>query len=389
MTDETAPKLEEVTATALPDPKAEVVALASAPAPVASEIRKRMDEIDMSNTQSIINFGAAAQGELTTVSSQMLEGVKNKDIGPAGDSLRTIVATLKGFSVAELAPGRKRSWWERLMGGGTSVAKFIEKFDEVQAQIDKITNDLDMHQHKLLIDIKSLDLLYQKTLSFYDELALYIAAGEAKLTDLDTTEIPAAAAAVDAADENDKVLKAQALRDLRAARDDLDRRVHDLKLTRQVTMQSLPSIRLVQENDKSLVTKIGSTLVNTVPLWQSQLAQAVTIQRSQDAAGAIKSATDLTNQLLTQNAEMLQQSNREVRTQMERGVFDIEAVQKANDTLIATINESLKIADEGRAKRTAAEGQLAKMETDLREALASAKARADAGPGAPQTQTGA
>ncbi|MDE3237568.1 MAG: toxic anion resistance protein [Paracoccaceae bacterium] len=389
MTDETAPKLEEVTATALPDPKAEVVALASAPAPVASEIRKRMDEIDMSNTQSIINFGAAAQGELTTVSSQMLEGVKNKDIGPAGDSLRTIVATLKGFSVAELAPGRKRSWWERLMGGGTSVAKFIEKFDEVQAQIDKITNDLDMHQHKLLIDIKSLDLLYQKTLSFYDELALYIAAGEAKLTDLDTTEIPAAAAAVDAADENDKVLKAQALRDLRAARDDLDRRVHDLKLTRQVTMQSLPSIRLVQENDKSLVTKIGSTLVNTVPLWQSQLAQAVTIQRSQDAAGAIKSATDLTNQLLTQNAEMLQQSNREVRTQMERGVFDIEAVQKANDTLIATINESLKIADEGRTRRTAAEGQLAKMETDLREALASAKARADAGPGAPQTQTGA
>ncbi|MDE3079415.1 MAG: toxic anion resistance protein [Paracoccaceae bacterium] len=389
MTDETAPKLEEVTATALPDPKAEVVALASAPAPVASEIRKRMDEIDMSNTQSIINFGAAAQGELTTVSSQMLEGVKNKDIGPAGDSLRTIVATLKGFSVAELAPGRKRSWWERLMGGGTSVAKFIEKFDEVQAQIDKITNDLDMHQHKLLIDIKSLDLLYQKTLSFYDELALYIAAGEAKLTDLDATEIPAAAAAVDAADETDKVLKAQALRDLRAARDDLDRRVHDLKLTRQVTMQSLPSIRLVQENDKSLVTKIGSTLVNTVPLWQSQLAQAVTIQRSQDAAGAIKSATDLTNQLLTQNAEMLQQSNREVRTQMERGVFDIEAVQKANDTLIATINESLKIADEGRAKRTAAEGQLAKMETDLREALASAKARADAGPGAPQTQTGA
>ena len=384
MTDDTAPKLDEVTATALPDPKAEVVALAAADAPMATEIRKRMDEIDMANTQSIINFGAAAQGELTTVSAQMLDGVKNKDIGPAGDSLRNIVATLKGFSVKELAPGRKRSWWERLMGGGNSVAKFIEKFDEVQAQIDQITNDLDMHQHRLLIDIKSLDLLYQKTLSFYDELALYIAAGEAKLESLDQTEIPAATAAVDAADENDKVMKAQELRDLRAARDDLDRRVHDLKLTRQVTMQSLPSIRLVQENDKSLVTKIGSTLVNTVPLWQSQLAQAVTIQRSQDAAGAIKSATDLTNELLTQNAEMLQQSNKEVRTQMERGVFDIEAVQKANDTLIATINDSLKIADEGRAKRTAAEGQLVKMEADLRTALASAKARADAGPANPQ-----
>ena len=171
-------------------------------------------------------------------------------------------------------------------------------------------------------------------------------------------------------------MKAQELRDMRSARDDLERRVHDLKLTRQVTMQSLPSIRLVQENDKSLVTKINSTLVNTVPLWETQLAQAVTIHRSREAASVVKEASDLTNELLTKNAENLRQANAEIRAQTERGVFDIEAVQKANDDLIATIEDSLRIADEGKAKRAAAEQSLIKMEQDLKQTLAAAKARA-------------
>jgi uncharacterized protein YaaN involved in tellurite resistance len=151
--------------------------------------------------------------------------------------------------------------------------------------------------------------------------------------------------------------------------------VHDLRLTRQVTMQSLPSIRLVQENDKSLVTKINSTLVNTVPLWETQLAQAVTIQRSKEAAGAVREANDLTNELLKANAENLQEANKVVREEMERGVFDIDTVKNANATLIATINESLAIADEGKARRAAAEVELVKMEAELRDTLASAKAR--------------
>ena len=172
-------------------------------------------------------------------------------------------------------------------------------------------------------------------------------------------------------------MQAQELRDLRAARDDLERRVHDLKLTRQVTMQSLPSIRLVQENDKSLVTKINSTLVNTVPLWETQLAQAVTIQRSAEAAKAVREANDLTNELLTANAKNLRQANKTVREEMERGVFDIEAVKTANAELIATIEESLQIADEGKRKRAAAEDELQKMEAELRDTLAAAKARRD------------
>ena len=368
-------EVEKVNAVILPEPMAEVVALEAAPAAQAEAIRKRMAEVDLGNTQSIISFGSAAQAELQVISQAMLQDVKNKDVGPAGDSLRNIVTTIRGFAVSELDLRREASWWERLLGRAAPFAKFVAKYEDVQGQIDKITGDLLTHEHTLLKDIKSLDLLYEKTLTFYNELALYIAAGEAKLAEVDGKTIPAKEAEVAKAPEADQVMKAQELRDLRAARDDLERRVHDLRLTRQVTMQSLPSIRLVQENDKSLVTKINSTLVNTVPLWETQLAQAVTIQRSKEAAEAVRGANDLTNELLKSNAENLQQANKVVREEMERGVFDIETVKAANATLIATINESLAIADEGKAKRAAAEAELVKMEAELRDTLASAKAR--------------
>jgi uncharacterized protein YaaN involved in tellurite resistance len=368
-------EVEKVTAVILPEPLAEVVPLEAAPAPQAEEIRKRMSEVDLANTQSIISFGSGAQAELQVISQAMLQDVKNKDVGPAGDSLRKIVTTIRGFSTDELDLRREASWWERLLGRAAPFAEFVAKYEDVQGQIDKITDELLGHEHRLLKDIKSLDILYEKTLTFYNELALYIAAGEAKLAETDSTTIPAKEAAVAAAPEADQVIRAQELRDLRAARDDLERRIHDLRLTRQVTMQSLPSIRLVQENDKSLVTKINSTLVNTVPLWETQLAQAVTIQRSKEAAEAVRDANDLTNELLKANAENLQSANRVVREEMERGVFDIETVKAANATLIATINESLAIADEGKARRAAAEAELVKMEAELRDTLASAKAR--------------
>ena len=368
-------EVEKVAAVILPEPMAEVVPLAQAPADKAAVIRKRMEEVDIANTQSIISFGSGAQAELQVISQAMLQDVKNKDVGPAGDSLGNIVTTIRGFAVSELDLRRKASWWERLLGRTAPFAKFLSRYEDVQSQIDRITDDLLTHEHTLLKDVKSLDVLYGKTLDFYDELAIYIAAGEAKLAEVDTKVIPAKEVEIDKAAENDKIIKAQELRDLRSARDDLERRVHDLKLTRQVTMQSLPSIRLVQENDKSLVTKINSTLVNTVPLWETQLAQAVTIQRSKEAAVAVKQASDLTNELLEGNAKNLQETNRVVRQEMERGVFDIETVKRANQTLIDTINESLAIADEGKARRANAEVELMKMEAELRDTLASARAR--------------
>ena len=369
--------VEEVTAVILLEPADAnaVVKLEQADAPVSAEIRSRMDELDMDDTQSIISFGSAAQAELQEISQAMLQDVRNKDVGPAGDSLRGIVTTIRGFSVSELDVRRDRSWWEKLIGRAAPFAKFTAKFEKVQGQIDKITDNLLSHEHTLLKDIKSLDMLYEKTLQFYDELALYIAAGKAKIAELDATVIPAKEAKVNAAPENDQVMVAQELRDLRAARDDLERRVHDLKLTRQVTMQSLPSIRLVQENDKSLVTKINSTLANTVPLWETQLAQAVTIQRSFEAAKAVREANDLTNELLTSNAKNLRESNKVIREEMECRVFDIEAVKAANADLIGTIEESLQIADAGKAKRAAAENDLKEMEAKLRDTLAAAKAK--------------
>ena len=369
--------VEEVTAVVLPEPTEAnaVVPLAEADKPLGDEIKRRMAEIDMGDTQSIVSFGSAAQAELQEISQSMLADVRNKDVGPAGDSLRSIVTTIRGFSVSELDVRRERSWWEKLIGRAAPFAKFTAQFEKVQGQIDRITDNLLEHEHTLLKDIKSLDVLYEKTLQFYDELALYIAAGEAKLEELDGTVIPAKEKEVEAAAEEQAVMVAQELRDMRAARDDLERRVHDLKLTRQVTMQSLPSIRLVQENDKSLVTKINSTLVNTVPLWETQLAQAVTIQRSAEAAAAVREANDLTNELLTANAKNLRESNKMIREEMERGVFDIEAVKQANADLIGTIEESLQIADEGKAKRAAAEKELQEMEAKLRDTLAAAKAK--------------
>ncbi len=366
--------VEKITAVVLPEPKGELVPLAKADKATKSEIKTRMAEIDMGDTNSIVAFGSGAQAELQVISQSMLAGVRNKDVGPAGDSLRNIVSTIRGFSVSELDVRRKRIWWERLLGRAAPMAKFVARFENVQGQIDHITDDLLRHEHVLLKDIESLDVLYDKTLQFYDELALYIAAGEAKIEELDNKVIPKKEQQVEKAPEGKAVMMAQELRDLRGARDDLERRVHDLKLTRQVTMQSLPSIRLVQENDKSLVTKINSTLVNTVPLWETQLAQAVTIQRSAEAAEAVRDANDLTNELLTANAQNLRDANKVIREEMERGVFDINAVKEANTNLIATINESLMIADEGKRKRAEAENELQRMETELKNTLASAKA---------------
>ncbi|WP_405401556.1 toxic anion resistance protein [Paracoccus sp. Ld10] len=377
-------QIEALTSAPLPEPAPAASSLSDADPAVQAQIRARMAEIDLKDSNSILRFGTRAQADLQQISQSMLADVKTKEVGPAGDTLREVVTTIRGFSTSELDMRRSRSWWEKLLGRSAPFAKFVANYEQVQTQIDRITAELEGHEQKLLKDVKSLDILYDRTLTFYDELALYIAAGTEKLAELDSVTIPAKEAELATKAQPDQVIEAQELRDLRTLRDDLERRVHDLKLTRQVTMQSLPSIRLVQENDKSLVTKINSTLVNTVPLWETQLAQAVTIQRSAEAARAVKEASDLTNELLTRNADNLRQANAQIRTETERGVFDIKAVQTANAQLIATIEDSLRIADEGRSRRASAETELVRMEAELRDALAAASSRqptAVAGPG--------
>jgi len=346
----------------------------------ASQVAEAMSQIDMSDTKSILFFGTKAQQQLTQISDMMLEEVRTKDVGPAGDALNSMVQKLRELKFEDIDPRDKPGWLQRLFGIKNEVLKYIDEYEGVRDQIDKITTDLEMHKTRLLTDITKLDKLYDANLDYFRTLEIYIAAGRAKLKELDEQTIPAMEAKATASED---VIKAQNLRDLRSARDDLERRVHDLMLTRQVTMQSLPSIRLVQENDKSLVNKINSTIANTVPLWRQQLAQAITIFRAGQAAESVEAASTLTNELLQQNAKNLRQVNAEVREQMERGVFDIDTVRLANEELIATIEDSLRIADEGKKKRVEAEKQMIECENRLRETLSAASARPQAAAAAP------
>ena len=343
-----------------------------------TENKKAIDSIvatiDMNDTKSIIYFGSKAQEQLTTISDKMLEGVKNKDMGEAGGDLNEMVAALRGFDVDNLDPNNKPGFFAKLFGRANPVVKFLQQYEDVRKQIDTITDKLESHKTVLLTDITMLDKLYDANLDYFHNLDHYISAGDQKLLQLDEQVIPDKAKAVET---SEAVIEAQELRDLRSARDDLERRIHDLRLTRQVAMQSLPGIRLVQDNDKGLVSKINSTIVNTIPLWRQQLATAVAIYRSSDAAETLQSATDLTNDLLEANAENLNQANAITRKELERGVFDIESVKKANATLINTINESLQIADEGKKMRAESVLQLEECETELRKSLSAAASRAE------------
>ena len=359
-------------APARPLPAPDLVAYGAAPAEVRAEIERAMGEIDIDDSNSIMFFGTAAQESVTAVADEMLEGVRNKDAGAAGQTLNEMVTTLRGLPLEELDPKKKRGILARLFRTARPIAKVLQQYEQVRSQVDAISNRLDGHTSALMKDVGMLDRLYEKTLEYFHQLEVYIAAGEERLRRLDTETLPALAA--EAAATND-VPRAQQLADLRARRTDFERRVHDLKLTRQVTMQSLPSIRIVQQNDKALVSKIASTMANTIPLWRQQLAMALTIARSAEAGETLQKATDLTNELLTANAETLRTSTQAIRTQAERGIVDISVVKQANDALIATIDDALRIADDGKRQRADAEKQLQVCEAELKQALTAARSR--------------
>jgi len=336
-------------------------------------LQDALNELDINDRNSIIYFGSSAQEQLDEISNRMIDGVQNKDMGAAGAALNEMVASLRGFDMEKFNPNIKLAWYQKLFGATKPIVKFIQEYEEVRDQVDMISNNLEKHKSQLMTDVVSLDKLYDANLDYFRKLEIYIKAGETKLEELEDTIIPEFE--TKAADK--EMLAIQDLKEIRGFRDELERRVHDLRLSRQVTMQSLPSIRLIQENDKSLISKITSTLVNTVPLWRNQLAQTVTIFRSHDTAIAVRDAADLTNELLEQNAEGLRDANKEVRQQMERGIFDIESIKKANETFIATLDDSLKIAEEGKVARAKALTELHKTEKELKDALLAVKAKAE------------
>ena len=340
-----------------------------------TKLQEAMNELDLKDRTSIIYFGSKAQEKLDEISNRMIDGVQNNELGAAGAALNEMVASIRGFDMDKFDPNQKLSWWQKIIGTTKPVVKFIQEYEEVRDQIDMISNDLEKHKSKLLKDIISLDKLYDANLEYFRSLELYIKAGEIKLKELEEKIIPEYEKKVQ--ESSDDMMAIQELKEIRGYRDELERRVHDLRLSRQVTMQSLPSIRLIQENNKSLISKITSTLVNTVPLWRNQLAQTVAIFRSHDAALATKAAADLTNELLERNAEGLREANAEVRRQMERGIFDIESIKKANQTFIDTLNDSLRIANEGKEARAKALQDLNETEKKLKDALLSTKAKAE------------
>jgi len=363
-------KTKEMIETAI-DEKSELV-----PEVLAEEVtvlQDALNELDINDRNSIIYFGSSAQEQLDEISNRMIDGVQNKDMGAAGAALNEMVASIRGFDMEKFNPNIKLAWYQKLFGATKPIVKFIQEYEDVRDQVDMISNNLEKHKSQLMTDVVSLDKLYDANLDYFRKLEIYIKAGETKLQELEETIIPEFEGK--AADK--EMLAIQDLKEIRGFRDELERRVHDLKLSRQVTMQSLPSIRLIQENDKSLISKITSTLLNTVPLWRNQLAQTVTIFRSHDTAIAVRDAANLTNELLEQNAEGLRDANKEVRKQMERGIFDIESIKKANETFIATLDDSLKIAEEGKEARAKALTELHKTEKELKDALLAVKAKAE------------
>jgi uncharacterized protein YaaN involved in tellurite resistance len=326
---------------------------------------------EIKDRQSIIFFGSKAQEAINRVSESMLQGVKSKDLGYAGDSLNSLVTTLKGFDIDELDPTKKQGFFSKLFGFASPVQRFLSKYDEVRVQIDKIVDDLEEKKSKLLTDITALERLYKANFEFIKDLDQYIAAGVYKLKELnkELKELEKEAKG------STKLEKKLGVRDKRALVTALEARVHDLKLSRVVALQSLPSIRLIQDNNKTLVEKINSTLVNTLPLWKNQLAQAVTIFRSKKASESIKAANDFTNELLEENAKKLKEATKEITEQANRGVFDIESIKKANQTLIDSINESLDITFKAKEARAKAEVELEQIEKQLQDALVAAERR--------------
>jgi uncharacterized protein YaaN involved in tellurite resistance len=253
-----------------------------------------MRELDVEDSNAILFFGTAAQRDVTTVADEMLEGVRTKDTASAGRALSEMVDALRGLPVEELdATSRRRRprMLARLFGRPRPVAKVLQRYEQVRTQVDAINDRLDASVSVLMRDVALLDRLYERTLEYFHRLEVYIAAGEERLRQLDAETLQAFARDAQASGD---LLAAQRLRDLRARRDDLERRVHDLRLTRQVTLQALPSIRLVQQNDKALVGRIASTIANTLPLWRQQLALAVTIARSADAGDTLKRGAPMT-----------------------------------------------------------------------------------------------
>ena len=320
-----------------------------------------VERIDISNSETVLKYGNAAQMKISQFSDKILSDVKTKDTGAISDMLTDLVAQLKGFDVDE---GKEGGFFGLFKKAGNSLTQLKAKFDKVEENVAAIVASLQDHQKQLISDAQMLDELYKQNEQYYRELTLYIVAGELRLRRLREEELPPMLAKAQAtADPAD----AQAANDFSQLIERFEKRIHDLKLTRMVSVQMGPQIRLMQTNDNVLAERIQSTIANTIPLWKSQMVIALGMQHAEAALGAQKAVTDMTNDLLRSNAERLKMGTIETAKEAERGVVDLETIRVANTALIDTLTEVQRIQREGAQKRAAAAIELGRLEKELRD----------------------
>ncbi|MDY3873282.1 MAG: toxic anion resistance protein [Roseburia lenta] len=316
-------------------------------------------KIDLHNSQAILQYGAGTQKKMADFSENALKNVRTKDMGEVGDMLSGLVVELKSFEITEEDKG--------LLGlfkkSANKVTGLKAKYDKTETNVNNVCQALEKHQVTLMKDIALLDKMYDANLSYFKELSMYIIAGKQKLEEVRNGELAEAKAKAQASNLPED---AQAAKDIEAMCDRFEKKLHDLELTRMISIQTAPQIRLVQNNDTMMAEKIQSTLVNTIPLWKSQMVLALGIEHSNQAAKAQREVTDVTNELLKKNADLLKTASVETAKESERGIVDMETLQHTNETLISTFDEVMKIQEDGRAKRQAAEQEMQRLETELK-----------------------
>ena len=319
-------------------------------------------QIDIANSAQVLQYGAGAQQKVASFSEKALENVRTKDLGEVGDMITGVVTELKNFDAGEEEKGLFGFFKKNV----DKLTTMKTKYQKAETNVNHIVEALEQHQVTLMKDVATLDQLYELNKTYYKELTMYILAGKQKLNQVENVDIPALAAKAQASGLPED---AQAVSDLTALANRFEKKLHDLELTRTIAMQMAPQIRLVQNNDTMMSDKIQSTIVNTIPLWKSQMLLALGVEHSSQAAAAQRQVTDMTNELLKKNAETLKMSTIETAKESERGIADLETLKATNESLISTLDEVMNIQREGREKRREAEAELRNMENELKAKL--------------------
>ena len=374
----------EPTAAAVPELTLEPVAPATPAVPVVEEAKPAVEpirpndsmlseaekkaveefakKIDIMDSNMILQYGAAAQKNVASFSENALASVRTKDMGEVGKDLSDLVVELKGFGAAE----EKKGLFGLFKKGGNKLETMKAQYSKVESNVDKICRELEQHQVTLLKDVAMLDQMYELNLRYYKELTMYILAGQKKLAEVRETELPALRAK---AEQTGAQEDAQAYNDKVQMCERFEKKLHDLELTRMISIQMGPQTRLLQNNDTLMVEKIQSSLVNTIPLWKSQMVLALGLEHSRQATAAQSAVTEMTNELLKKNAEQLKMGTIATAKEAERAIVDIETLKHTNEQLISTLDEVLRIQTEGAQKRKAAEAELGRIEGELKQKL--------------------